>query len=189
MPEDTQSNGLTPNAEQGATPTEKKTDAAQPGAEEISALPKWAQDIVHELREENAKRRKAADAAEAATRKQEEERLAAEKKWQELAELKGKEAETLKAKADAYEALQAQLVEKAKAESAKWPAEVVALLPDAAVDGSGYVAAVEKARALVEKMQEAPKGGNPANPAGAGAAQVVKESVRTENARFVGSRF
>jgi len=63
----------------------------------MDKLPEWAQRLVKELRQENAGHRKKAKDAEELGAKAEEQRLADEKKFQELAEKRAKELDTIKA--------------------------------------------------------------------------------------------
>lgn len=159
-------------------------------AEDVKSLPEWAQKHVRELRKENADWRKRESESESARKTAEEARLADEKKWQELAENRGKEAAALKQKADAYDALQARLLEQVKAEVAQWPDEVKGMAPAEEEGGAAWLAWAEKARPLAAKLTApAPAQGNPLNPPAQGKAAVVAESVKAENAKFVGTRF
>jgi hypothetical protein len=85
MPEETQAvtegQGQEPN-------TESASDAGRvvESAQTVDSLPDWAQGLISELRSENAGHRKAKKAAEQAAQKAEEERLAKQEEWQQLAE-------------------------------------------------------------------------------------------------------
>lgn len=197
MTEEVTPTGQEPNGAQGQTPTAPQTNPAPgaPGdkgahsAEDVKSLPEWAQKLVRDLRKENGDHRTAKADAAAAAAAAEEKRLADEKQWQTLAEKRGAEIETLKAQAAEGQTLKAQMLAAVKAEVEKWPEDVRALLP-AEEDAVAYLAAVEKARGLVRKLDGKPQTpGNPGNPPGAGAGETAQKTVKTENARFVSARF
>lgn len=197
-------NGLTPNmAGLTLVTTNTANPAPLPGAEteteqggqtqaaaaSVQELPEWAQRELRDLRKENASRRQAAADAETARKLAEEQRLTEEKKWEELAKQRGDEVTALKSKADAYDTLQARLLAQAKAEVAKWPSEVQGMAP-AEEDGAAWLAWVERARPVAAALNgAAPAGGNPSNPPAQGKSAAVQEAVRSENARFVSTRF
>ena len=148
-PTNPQADGVTPETPvttpNGATPD---GNAAQP--ETVESLPEWAQKLVRDLRKENEKRRQQADAERTQA---EEKRLADEKRWQELAEQRARERDELKPYREKYEALAAQRKVELVAETAKWPAEVKALLPGEDADVTALCDAIVKARPLVKALE------------------------------------
>lgn len=161
-------NGATPEAAT-PTPTGATPESTTQQAETVESLPEWAQKMVKDLRKENEKRRQQADAERTQA---EEKRLAEERKWQELAEKTAKERDELKPYRASYEALSAQVRAGLLAETAKWPAEVKALMPGEDADVQTLSDAVAKARALVKalegKAEAAPGQGLTPRPAGQG---------------------
>lgn len=181
-----QTDGATPTAAD-PTPTGATPEDSQP-QETIESLPEWAQTLVKKLRKENEKRRQDADAERT---KAEEARLAEQQKWQELAAKREQERDELKPYKDRYEALAAQQRAALLAETAKWPAEVKALLPGDDADVGALGDAVEKARALVAaltaKTDAAPGHGQTPLPAGKAGAGKQTEADRRAFERMIRS--
>jgi len=90
----------------------------QPPAGSVDELPEWARGLIGNLRKENAGHRVRAKEAEDAKAKAEEERLAQEKKWQELANKRGTEME--KAKSE-LQAMQVRILRQEVAQAAELP--------------------------------------------------------------------
>ena len=137
------------------------TDKATPATPtEVKDLPEWAQKLVTELRTENAQARTAKTKLEKDAQAAEEQRLANEKKWEELA---GKhqskltqlepQLETLTGRIASYEALFAKQLE---TETKAWPDEVKALDPGKDASFEARMAWLEKARPLVAKLTATP---------------------------------
>lgn len=180
--------GVTPAGEVPASatlaPTVTAPDAAPttPAEQTVASLPEWAQKMVADLRQENANRRKHEQEAKA---KAEEDKLAAERKWQELAEQRGQEIAALKTTAERYTALSGQLRTQVEAEIAQWPDEVKGLKP-AGDDAEGLIDWANKARAVVLKMRSAgsqPGQGVTPKPAGQGIAN--EQQAKREFERMV----
>lgn len=114
----------------------------------VDSLPGWAQDLIRELRDENKKRR--LDAA-AARQKAEEDRLAEQQKWQELAEKRAHELSAANARIDELAAVSDRVMAAADAEIAKWPDEVKVMRPEGAT-AAGLLTWMESARPLVARL-------------------------------------
>lgn len=179
--------GATPQAgatEQGSAP------ATTPG--KVEDLPEWAQSMVAELRRENAGHRTKAKEAETAAAAAEEQRLASQQQWQELAESRQARLAELEPKSALADALTERIAARINAEIAEWPEEVKALLPkDAPV--LEYEAAVERARPLVAKLtpQTPPAAGNGPRPAPTGTAGQVTQQrqARAAERKFISRTF
>lgn len=173
------------NAATGETPAEGAGETLrQEGnqAETIDSLPAWAQKQIKDLRQENERRRKAESESK---RRADEERLAAEAKWQQLAEERGKEVETLRQTAERFARLSEQLVAQAEREIAAWPEEVRSVKPEAA-DAETLLSWVGKARLLAAKLTATAAPGHGATPKPAGsAAGAANQALRQEFARWV----
>ena len=160
MPEETQAvDGGEQEPQAGTVADSGNSQAADGGGDaqaggqeprEVGALPKWAQDLVSELRGENAAHRKAKKEAELAAKKAEEAQLAEQEKWKELAE---KRAEELAAVQSQVEALQAAQLRQEVAQEVGLPLELAGRIA-----GEDREAMLEDARALVKfvKKSEAP---------------------------------
>jgi len=135
-----------------AAATAQDAAPTTPAEESVASLPEWAQKMVSDLRQENANRRKREQEAKV---KADEDKLAAERKWQELAEQRGQEIAALKTTAERYTVLSGQLRTQVEAEIAQWPDEVKGLKP-AGDDVEAIVEWVEKARPIVSKLKAAP---------------------------------
>lgn len=177
--------GVTPDAPV-AKPDGKTPDGNPAQPETVESLPDWAQRLVKDLRKENEKRRQAIDNER---QQAEEKRLADEKKWQELAEQRAKERDEYKPYRERYEALATQQRAALMAETAKWPAEVKALLPGDDADVQVLADAVAKARALVAalngKTVEQAQGAHGLPPRAVGQDGKERETARREMAATV----
>jgi hypothetical protein len=172
-----QADGATQSATEATSAGATQADTQQ--QETVENLPEWAQTLIKGLRKENEKRRRQADEERTQA---EEKRLADEKKWQELAEQRAKERDEYKPYKERYEALATAQRAALTAETAKWPAEVKALLPGDDADVQTLADAVTKARKLVEALTgkaDAAKGqGQPPPPAGKAGAGAGNEAAR-----------
>lgn len=117
-------------------------------AETIESLPAWAQKEIRNLRDENKRRRQDAAAAKA---KADEDRLAEQQKWQELAERRSQELTAARARIDELTAVADRVMDSANAEIAKWPEEVRSMKP-AEATAAGLLAWMETARPLVARL-------------------------------------
>ena len=147
-----------------ATATDQPKPAETPvpaqAAERVEDLPDWAKREILDLRRESQAQRKARQEAEAAAAQAEEQRLADERKFEELADKRAAKIAELEPLAEKYAALAAKLSADLEAEIAKLPAEVQAMRPTGA-DLDDLIEWTERARTLATKMQAA-------NAAGAG---------------------
>ncbi len=177
------------------TPAGQAPAAAPPAGqapadpERIEDLPPFAQKIIRDLRAENEKRRKTADDDK---RKAEEERLATEKKWQELAEKRGTELETLKAIQAKYDELATAARTRIRTEIEKWPAEVKALAPADNAEIAEWETWADKARKLVQVVTngaQTPPAGQGATPKPAGQGSRVDAERAAKVQAQVTSRF
>ncbi len=141
--------GMTPVANgAGVTPGPENA----PATDTIESLPEWAQKVIKDLRTENMTRRQAADEAR---RKAEDDRLATERKWEELAGQRKQEIDRLNTIASRHNALSESLLRQIENEVAGWPEEVKSLRPGDA-DVEAVMAWLEKARPLVAKLRPSP---------------------------------
>ena len=179
-----------------ATPTTEDRPGVTPGADgagqeprqesahndTIESLPEWAQRTIADLRKENAARRQANDEAK---RKAAEEKLAAEQKWQELAEQRQQEIERLTATATRYSALSEMVRKQVDGEIAQWPDEVKSLRP-AGDEVEAVIAWVEKARAVANKLKAAPPTpGQGAAPRPSGQGVAADQRAKSEFERVI----
>ena len=138
-------------------PTPAPTTPA-PAAERVDQLPDWAQREIADLRKENANHREAKQkAADAATRA-EEQRLEAERKFEELATQRQARIAELEPIADRYNALAAKLTAEMEAEIAKLPEEIKNMRP-AGADLDDLIDWTERAKTLAAKMTAAQAAG------------------------------
>jgi len=122
--EQEQEPGQEPTSPGEGTPPEgdQEQGAAQPqAAGTVDELPEWAQELIGDLRKENATHRKAKKAAEKQAQEAEEARLAEEKKFQELAEKRAQERDEALARLAAKEL---ELLKREVAQVAGLPAEL-----------------------------------------------------------------
>lgn len=150
MPDDT-------NPQPGAADTPESNEA-----NDIAALPAWAQTLVKELRRENASHRTAKKQAEAAAQAAEDKRLAEQQQWKELAEKRAAALDALKPLQDRYTTLE----ETFKATLAKrlealpdWSKSLVPAFDDpvktmAWLDANQHVFAARKAPGLDGGVQD-----------------------------------
>lgn len=163
---------------QGSPADDVKATAGQ-----VSDLPAWAQDLVKDLRRESAARRKRETELEAAQKASDEEKLAGERKWQELADKRKAELDALTPRVALADKLAQMMTGQLEAEIKAWPEEVRALDPGAD-DLVSRMAWAEKARGLAAKLVEtakSPKPGNAPGPKPAGqppAQQAQRQPLR-----------
>lgn len=179
-----------PAPQAGAAGQGSSTPATEPGR--VEDLPDWAQGMIGELRKENAGHRTKAKEATEAAQRAEEQRLASQQQWQQLAESRQARLDELEPKSALADTLTERIATRINEEIKDWPAEVVALLPkDAPV--LEYEAAVANARPLVERLtaKPAPTPGTgprpmPAGQAGAGE---QRQQARKQERAFVQRTF
>lgn len=112
--------------QEGAGSTKNVQEEQQAGT--VQELPDWAQTHIKELRQENAKHRTAKKTADKAAQEKDEERLAAQEKWQELAEQRGTrvtELESVEEQAKRYSKALGEVLEQMRKDV---PDHIVALL-------------------------------------------------------------
>lgn len=154
---------------------------------DINALPVWARRKFAELARENANHRKAKQDAEAAAKAAEDNRLAEEKRFQELAEKRASRIAELEPIAEKYQRLTDRMIADMEAEIAKFPAEVKAMRPNGA-DLDSLIDWTEKARKLAAAItaQQTPGAGPLPKPANATArpAQTQAAAIAAMRNRF-----
>ena len=157
----------------GADPGEKTESGKTFTQAELDAIVK--ERIERERRKADEATKKAAQDAEAKV-------LTEQGKYKELYEAIVAERDEYKPYRERYEALATQQRAALMAETAKWPAEVKALLPGDDADVQTLADAVTKARKLVEALTgkaDAAKGqGQPPPPAGKAGAGAGNEAAR-----------
>ena len=163
---------------------------ADPAAQSIDALPEWAQQLVKDLRSENASHRTAKNAAQKAADEAAEAQLLSDKKFEELAAKRSEQIAELEPKAQLADALTERVRAQVDAEIAEWPEEVKNLLPQGdeseAVGVLEFLALVEKARPLAAKLkeqQETPPPGTSRRPAPNGQGGKTKSDEWRREAR------
>ena len=112
----------------------EQPDAAQetPVIDETSSvdeLPSWAQDMIRSLRSEAAERRVALKKYEEDSRRREQERLAEQGKWRELAESRASELNDLQPYKDRADTLETMIRESNKSRIESIPEDMQALVP------------------------------------------------------------
>lgn len=167
-------------------PAEQQQAQPQEGGA-VEALPDWAQREIAELRREAHTHRKAKAAAEAAAKAAEDNRLAEEKRFQELAEKRASRIAELEPIAEKYQRLTDRMIADMEAEIAKFPAEVKAMRPNGA-DLDSLIDWTEKARKLAAAItaQQTPGAGPLPKPANATArpAQTQAAAIAAMRSRF-----
>lgn len=179
-PDDGASGGGNPNPADppaGAQNADKPTGDDSPGKDEPAPVP-YARfkEINDRLKQLEQEQRKAADAAA----KAEEERLAKQQEWQQLADQRQAKLSELQPKAELADTLSQQLRAQIDAEIAKWPEEVTAMKPADDAPITAWMDWAGKARAVVAKLTEEkqPAGGNRRGPKPTGSGQRDAERVR-----------
>lgn len=84
-----------------AAPAQSQTTPDKTEPQDVSALPAWAQELVKDLRKENASHRKAKSDVEAQAREAEEKRLKEQGQWQAVAEKAQAQLKAAQAELDA----------------------------------------------------------------------------------------
>jgi phage I-like protein len=95
----------------------------------VDDLPSWAQDMIRGLRDEAASRRVALKKHEEEARQREQQRLAEQGQWKELAESRAKELSDLQPYRDRAEALETMLRDSNKHRIEQIPEDMRALVP------------------------------------------------------------
>ena len=106
----------------------EQPDAA-PDTASVDELPSWAQDMIRSLRSEAAERRVALKKYEEDSRKREQERLAEQGKWRELAESRASELSDLQPYKDRADTLETMIRESNKSRIETIPEDMRALVP------------------------------------------------------------
>ena len=135
---------------EGKKPTDAQDAAKRDGMKE---LPSWAQDEIKLAREQAAQARVDKKATEARLKTMEEQRLADEEKWRELAETRAAELDTLRPKSELADKLSTLLSEQLTNEIADWPDNVKALAPRSGDDPLALLEWVGNARSLVQEIK------------------------------------
>jgi phage I-like protein len=106
-------------------------DAPEPEQEQanVDDLPSWAQDMIRGLRSEAAERRVALKKYEEESRKREQERLAEQGKWRELAESRASELSELQPYKDRADTLETMIRDSNKSRIETIPEDMRALVP------------------------------------------------------------
>lgn len=142
--------------------SQTSTQAAQ-GSEptDIKSLPKWAQDHISGLNSENKRRREALEQKELDDKAKAEADLIEQKKFEEVAESRKKELETVKPQADAAikqaAALNDLLLTRVNKETEKWPKEIKDTAPES-TDALVMIAWADKMAPLAEKLMTVENG-------------------------------
>lgn len=147
-----------PGTKPEPTPTPTTPAPAAERVERVDQLPDWAQREIAELRKENANHREAKQKAADAATKAEEQRLEAERKFEELAQQRQARIAELEPIADRYNALAAKLTAEMEAEIAKLPDEIKNMRP-AGADLDDLIDWTERAKTLAAKMTAAQAAG------------------------------
>lgn len=163
--EGTTPTGQAPAANEPKTTTTTQADQAPAS---VDALPDWAKSLIAELRNENAAHRKAKQKADDEAKAAEEQRLAAEKQFEQLANQRAARVAELEPIAERYNALAAKLTADLESQIEKLPAEIKQMKP-ANADLDDLIDWAEKARQLAAKMQAAASPGHGAAPKAADA--------------------
>lgn len=121
---------ITPTPGASDTAAQVATSSTPVNPNDISSLPESWQKEIRELRDENAKRRKAETAAENARKAAEELALAEQGKYKELAEQRLAEIESLKARAAKADAYEQQAADTLKRRIEALPEHVRGAVPD-----------------------------------------------------------
>jgi chromosome segregation ATPase len=169
--EDKQPQEGNPTGQAPAATDTPKTTATPPtgqAPENVDALPDWAKSLFAELRAENAAHRKAKQKADEEAKAAEEQRLEAERKFEQLAQQRAARVAELEPIAERYNALAAKLTADLEAQIEKLPAEIKQMKP-ATADLDDLIDWAEKARQLAAKMQAAASPGHGAAPKAADA--------------------
>lgn len=173
--------------------TSSKAAGATGAAAKVDDLPEWAQKEIRDLRKEAADRRKAATDAENAAKANEEQNLAQQQKWQELAEKRRGELDALKSKVETADKLTEMVTVQYTTEIKAWPEQVRAMAPS---DDASILTKLEwmtKAKPLALELMgdKDPTPGNgrkpsPVSPAGTGA---TAEKAKGEHRKFTTNNF
>jgi hypothetical protein len=150
-------------------------------AGKVDELPEWAQREIRDLRKENGDRRKAEQSAAEAARKAEEDRMAQQNEWRELAQKRLERITELEPQAtqqaERLTRMEAMLLGQLEAEIKDWPAELKQLDPGKDADLLSRFDWLQKSRALAQKLiTRTPAPGNGARPLPAGV-KVGKEGI------------
>ena len=114
---------VTDNGQHDATPESGESNNS------IDALPSWAQDMIRGLRDEAAARRVALKKHEEESRQREQQRLAEQGQWRELAESRAKELNDLQPYRERAESLESMLRDSNKRRIEQIPEDMRALVP------------------------------------------------------------
>ncbi len=168
------------DAEEGQEPGGAHPQEGGDGdARSVAELPEWARKALGDLRRENAQHRQAKKEAQSAAQKAEEERLAQEKRWQELAEKRAQELEAAQARLNRMER---EALQREVAQEAGLPPELAPRL-----QGDDRAAMLKDAQALAALIPAGDDNpGSPPGPAGGRASQQEMDEKREAELR---SRF
>lgn len=114
---------VTDNGQQDAAPEAVETN------NRVDDLPSWAQDMIRGLRDEAASRRVALKKHEEEARQREQQRLAEQGQWRELAESRAKELSDLQPYRERAESLESMLRDSNKRRIEQIPEDMRALVP------------------------------------------------------------
>ena len=187
--------GQEPTTPQAGTVTEQPktvppTDPTPVDPTTVETLPDWAQKEIRELRKEAAANRKAKQEAQEAISKAEEDRLAKERNFEELATKRQAKINELEAQAALAADLTGILSARIQAEIKEWPKEITDMAPPEPVDPRVLQAWVDQARPLVAKLQQAGQTpGNGGRPTPTGTRNRAAEQVAQAQRDYVRSKF
>lgn len=171
-PENSNPPGQTPTTPHGQTPTGAKTP--------IETLPPDIQDYIRTLRSESESARKRLDGLERAKQKAEEQQLREQGQYKELAEQHESRVKELEPIQERYNALSLRIRAQVRAETKDWPPELKDLVPGEEVAAEEQLAAIEKLRPVLKKLQEQARGSVPGNRPDPKPSAMTPEQTRQE---------
>lgn len=163
MPENSNPPGQMPTTPHGQMPT-------GPAKTPIAELPENAQDYVRSLRgenkglrTENAALREQINQIAQAQKQAEQDKLAEQGQFRQLAEQHAARVKELEPIAARYNTLASQIRAQIQVETKDWPPELKALVPGEGLAAEEQLEAIEKLRPVLKKLQEQARGSVPGN--------------------------
>lgn len=144
----------------------------------VEELPANVQNLIKELRAENANHRKAKESAEKEAQDAKERQMAEQQEWKALAEERGKQLDGYKVKAEQYDKLAPILSKQLEAEINEWPEKVRNLFPADEMSVTDMMEWANRFRPLAQEMagDKTPTPGNPPKPRPASSSKVEQET-------------
>lgn len=143
-----------PEAEPEVEESQEQESSAPESPEGIEALPSWAQDEIKELRKEAARRRVEAREAQVAAEKAEEEKLARERQFEELAQRRQAKIDELTPAAEQAGRLTELVRGQINEEIKDWPDSITAMAPAGEQPAEVWLEWLQKARPLVKELRQ-----------------------------------